>query len=760
MKMKFFVSFLAAAIAVLMTVTLVHAGYCTISQGCTNSNTVAGAKTNFSIRGYDSAYTGDNAVYVKSDGNVGIGTTAPGSITEIQKASNAYWTPATNNWNGTAIPAQALTITNTQAGGYDAVILGRMKGATTIANTFAIGSIGEETWTDAAATQDSSIYFSNSENGALFERMRIKSNGNVGVGVLSPTGVLHLKAGTAAANTAPLKFTSGIGLTTPEAGAMEFDGTNLYFTPAAARKTVAFTDSNITGNAATASAFAADPSDCIGSTVATAIAANGNLTCGITPLVSGGTLTSLNICRYDGTGIDCDRSEDASGTCGANSVCMGGHTHPTTEISGVNAGTDLTADLEEEAHASEHAVAAADTVFPADPGADRYLMWDDDPGVLTWADLAGGGDITDIGDCTGPACFTGTSGTTLTFNNAGGDKTLAYDGTDFDFNAPLTVAGTITAGGNILPSTSDGAALGSSTKMFSDLFLASGGVINWNNGNMTLTHAAGTLTFAGGTVVLGTATAATSLTTPSIIATSNALTLKPTTDATTAIQLQDKDGNSILNVDTTNNRVGIGLTNPGLTLEVQDAGGSSNQGQIRARSTESSTYADFGISRAAAHYGLGLFLGGTQQAHFYGGGMSLGSKINTDPAAGGVLASGSILTSSTSGIGYTAGAGATVTQLTSKSTGVTINAACGTITMNNESLGGPGTVTFEVTNSSVAATDVVVAQYNSGGTAGAYVVTAYSPGAGTFRIAVRNVTAGALTEAIVIRFVVVKAVTS
>jgi hypothetical protein len=49
---------------------------------------------------------------------------------------------------------------------------------------------------------------------------------------------------------------------------------------------------------------------------------------------------------------------------------------------------------------------------------------------------------------------------------------------------------------------SDGGALGSATKMWSDLFLASGGVINWNNGNVTITHAAGTLTIAGGDIVL------------------------------------------------------------------------------------------------------------------------------------------------------------------------------------------------------------------------------------------------------------------
>lgn len=53
------------------------------------------------------------------------------------------------------------------------------------------------------------------------------------------------------------------------------------------------------------------------------------------------------------------------------------------------------------------------------------------------------------------------------------------------------------AGTSVLPATTDGCALGSGTVMFSDLFLASGGVVNFNNGDITLTHAANNLLFAG-----------------------------------------------------------------------------------------------------------------------------------------------------------------------------------------------------------------------------------------------------------------------
>lgn len=44
-------------------------------------------------------------------------------------------------------------------------------------------------------------------------------------------------------------------------------------------------------------------------------------------------------------------------------------------------------------HSSLHGVGGADTIFPADPDADKYLMWDDDPGQLSWEDGGGIGDM-------------------------------------------------------------------------------------------------------------------------------------------------------------------------------------------------------------------------------------------------------------------------------------------------------------------------------------------------------------------------------
>ena len=104
-----------------------------------------------------------------------------------------------------------------------------------------------------------------------------------------------------------------------------------------------------------------------------------------------------------------------------------------SDISNLNAGTDITADLEEETHASEHAVAATDTIFPADPNADKYLMWDDNPGILTWADAGGTVAYDDIADpdAAGSISFdAGETGTYLfTGNYASGSQYIIQQST-------------------------------------------------------------------------------------------------------------------------------------------------------------------------------------------------------------------------------------------------------------------------------------------------------------------------------------------
>lgn len=107
-------------------------------------------------------------------------------------------------------------------------------------------------------------------------------------------------------------------------------------------------------------------------------------------------------------------------------------------------------------------------------------------------------------------------------------------------------------------------------------------------------------------------------------------------------------------------------------------------------------------------------------------------------------------------VGYSTGTGGTVTQSTNKSTGVTLNKRCGQITMNNASLSAAAEVSFTLTNSYIASTDVVYVCIASGATAGAYNVQVDAVGSGSCRISVGNMSSGSLGEAIVLNFVVIK----
>ena len=130
-----------------------------------------------------------------------------------------------------------------------------------------------------------------------------------------------------------------------------------------------------------------------------------------------------------------------------------------------------------------------------------------------------------------------------------------------------------------------------------------------------------------------------------------------------------------------------------------------------------------------------------------------------------VVCSGQVLSSgnaASGGVGYAAGAGASVTQLTNRTTGVTIHAPCGTITTNNTSLAAEAAASFTVTNSAVNIGDVVVISQRSGAVGVMTDVVVIAVAQGSFVIAVMNgnVAAGtAETGAIIINFAVIRGVT-
>ncbi len=227
--------------------------------------------------------TGAGGIISYTGGNVGIGTSSPSDRLSVQtgaasgtlsvrttdangyadinfldsggtKRGSIYFANpgATNNANGMSIwsndrivfsantyvdfssPATFnRAVTQYGAEGYD-----QTDPLFRITNADSTDGHGQGLRIDAGnGTSDFPLLVRNRTGGSSF--FAVRGDGNVGVGISAPTASLHLKAGTATAGTAPLKLTAGTNLTSAEAGAIEFDGTNLYFTNASnARKTV------------------------------------------------------------------------------------------------------------------------------------------------------------------------------------------------------------------------------------------------------------------------------------------------------------------------------------------------------------------------------------------------------------------------------------------------------------------------------------------------------------------------------------------
>jgi hypothetical protein len=107
-------------------------------------------------------------------------------------------------------------------------------------------------------------------------------------------------------------------------------------------------------------------------------------------------------------------------------------------------------------------------------------------------------------------------------------------------------------------------------------------------------------------------------------------------------------------------------------------------------------------------------------------------------------------------IGYSAVAQSTVTQLTDKSTGVTINASAGQITMSNAQLNATTNVAFTMTNSKLSAKDLVIVNV-AGGVASNVTYNCWVSGhvAGSCAFVLRNISAGNLSEAVVLNFAII-----
>ena len=129
-------------------------------------------------------------------------------------------------------------IRNATAGGYTEIVFDNDTAYGEGQGCFVLGYGG------TATANSNQAYFFNRQLGDIMfgtnntERMRLLGNGNLSIGLPAPVSAsayLHIKAGTTAAGTSPIKLTSGSLLTVPESGSLEFDGTNYWVSPTTTR---------------------------------------------------------------------------------------------------------------------------------------------------------------------------------------------------------------------------------------------------------------------------------------------------------------------------------------------------------------------------------------------------------------------------------------------------------------------------------------------------------------------------------------------
>ena len=216
----------------------------TFTSSFTNTNTAARTYTlpdrDMTVAGLsDIPFTiSGNDISNSNTGNVGIGNPSPSYKLDVKGVAT---TGIERVVNVSSVAQYAgIVIDNNKAGGTGQSFFSFAKNGSL---TFNFGSDYLANGTKDFFIFDqtrlkSPLYFSSTGDirmggdAALnTEKFTIKeSTGNIGVGIISPTAKLNIAAGTATANTAPLKFTAGTNLTTTEAGTLEYNGTHLYFT--------------------------------------------------------------------------------------------------------------------------------------------------------------------------------------------------------------------------------------------------------------------------------------------------------------------------------------------------------------------------------------------------------------------------------------------------------------------------------------------------------------------------------------------------
>jgi len=245
---------------------------------------------------------------------------------------------------------------------------------------------------------------------------------------------------------------------------------------------------------------------------------------------------------------------------------------------------------------------------------------------------------------------------------AGGTGTLRdvrFIGADFLF------------AGAVRPNADDGAALGSASLRWSDLFLAEGGVIDWDNGDVTITQTNNVLAVAGTTSVTfdGAISAASTATLGTAAGTTGAALFKGTTSGTVTLSVADTAGTWTMKLPTTAGTNGYSLTTDG----------SGNTTWTNVSGGSGATTALDNLASVAINTALLL---GTSDAAALGSGTKMWSDL--------FLASGAVINYNNGDVTETHSSG-TLTIGGSASNGVNLTLAAGGTSRSSLSIT-PGTL--------------------------------------------------------------------
>jgi hypothetical protein len=145
---------------------------------------------------------------------------------------------------------------------------------------------------------------------------------------------------------------------------------------------------------------------------------------------------------------------------------------------------------------------------------------------------------------------------------------------------------------------------------------------------------------------------------------------------------------------------------------------------------------------------------GNTPLNLTGGALTCGAVSAGATSVASMASTGAVTSSGSSGVGYATGAGGTVTQATSRTTPVTINKTCGSITMFTAA-GSATAANFSVNNSTVGPNDCVIVNQRAG--TNRYLLDVTTVSSGGFEITFRT-TGGTASDTPDINFAVIKAV--